>query len=127
MKKVSIIFFTLFLGIGTTFLALASQGLDPTRPLTGVTASLSDSEEIKKQLILESIFHGNNIHTVVINGQTMQVNDYIGEYRLVAVNDDSVVLRSTAERLKLYVFKKQASALQIKKSEGPHIHPHPHH
>ena len=124
MKKISITFITLILGLGMIFISVASQGLDPTKPLTGASTYLSYDEKIKKHLVLESIFHGNKVHTVVINGKTMVVNDYIGEYRLVAVNDDSVVLRSSEERLKLYVFSKKNSALQIKKSRSSHAHPH---
>ena len=97
MKKINITFFTLILGLGGIFISGASQGLDPTKPLTGASAYLSDDEKIKRHLVLEGIFHGKKVHTVVINGKTMIVNDYIGEYRLVAVNDDSVVLRSTDE------------------------------
>lgn len=58
-----------------------------------------------KKLVLESIIHGDGIHTAVINGKVMKPLDTIGEYKLTAVNDQSVVLRSDTQRLKLYVFK----------------------
>lgn len=76
---------------------------DPTRPF-GHSASASVLPEGKK-LVLESIIHGDGVHTVVINGQILKPYDHIGEYQLTAVNDQSVVLRSKTQRLKLHVFK----------------------
>tara|TARA_B110000881_G_C18301826_1_gene377409 strand:- start:164 stop:538 length:375 start_codon:yes stop_codon:yes gene_type:complete len=124
MKKISITLLTLALGVGTTFMSVASQGLDPTKPLTGTPTYLNDDKKIKVNLVLEGIFHGKQVHTVVINGKSMSVNDSIGEYRLVTVNDESVILRSAEERLKLYVFSKKVSAFQIKQSSNAHAHPH---
>ena len=80
-----------------------AANVDPTRPF----GQGSSSTEIinGKKLVLESIIHGDGIHTVVINGKVLKVGETIGEHRLVAVNDNSVVLRTATERLKLYVFK----------------------
>jgi hypothetical protein len=105
-NKASLIVFTLMILFVTTATYATDRGLDPTRPLSG---SKNANSEIRnsKNLILESIFHGSHgekTHVVVINGKTMKVNDTIGEYRLVAVNDESVVLRSPEKRLKLHVF-----------------------
>jgi|TARA_B110000908_G_C9967741_1_gene319768 hypothetical protein len=80
-------------------------GVDPTKPLFG--SKQSKVVKVAKNLVLQSIFHGSygeKTHTAIINGMVLQVNDYIGEYRLVAVNDDSVVLRSSDKRLKLSIF-----------------------
>ena len=82
-----------------------NKGLDPTKPLFG--GESAQIMNVGEKLILEGIFHGShggNTHTVIINGQSLKVNDTIGEYRLVAVNDDSVVLRSSDKRLKLAIF-----------------------
>ena len=82
-----------------------SKGLDPTKPLFG--SKQSSTVKIVNKLVLEGIFHsshGGKTHTAIINGKALKVNDTIGEYRLVAVNDDSVVLRSSEKRLKLSVF-----------------------
>jgi len=76
---------------------------DPTRPF-GHSATLSATSNGKK-LVLESIIHGDGVHTVVINGKVLKTLDYIGEYQLTAVNDQSVILRSKTQRLKLQVFK----------------------
>jgi hypothetical protein len=108
MKKISLTIFTLLISLClvTISASAADRGLDPTRPLWG-SKSANTVIKNQKNLILESIFHGSHgekTHVVVINGRTMKVNDTIGEYRLVAVNDESVVLRSTEKRLKLYVF-----------------------
>lgn len=80
---------------------LSAQSADPTKPFS----YSGGSEQVAQQkLVLESIIHGDGVHTAVINGKPLQVGDYIGEHRLVAVNNDSVVLRTETERLKLSVF-----------------------
>ena len=83
-----------------------AQDIDPTKPLSGTRfLSKIPAEAAKKaELVLESIIHGFEVHTVVINGQVLKVGDYIHQYELVAVNNTSVVLRSAEKRLKLSVF-----------------------
>lgn len=76
---------------------------DPTQPF-GRAAIGSTAVEKTNQMILESIIHGNGVHTVIINGKLLKVGDYIGDFKLVAVNDKSVVLRSEDERKKLHIF-----------------------
>ena len=86
-----------------TVLPISAQGVDPTKPLQGY--SLTDNNFIgEKKLVLEAIIHGDSVHTVVINKKTLKVGDSINEHRLVAVNDDSVVLRTDTETIKLYIF-----------------------
>lgn len=80
-----------------------SANVDPTGPF-GQGRALSQVAA-EKEFILESIIHGDGIHTVVINGKVMKPNDAIGEYRLAAVNDQSVVLLSETQRLELHIFK----------------------
>ncbi len=87
--------------------------VDPTSPFGH---SGSSSQVIaEKKLVLESIIHGEGIHTVVINGKVMKTNDTIGKYRLTAVNDQSVVLRSETQRLKLHVFKESVVNVSVAK------------
>lgn len=83
-----------------------SADVDPTRPF-GVSGSSSNSEEIKRDdgFVLTSIIHGDGIHTAVINGKIVKMFDYIGEYRITAINSHNVILRSKSERLKISVFK----------------------
>ncbi|WP_114326196.1 hypothetical protein [Candidatus Colwellia aromaticivorans] len=76
---------------------------DPTSPF-GHSATSSVTPNGKK-LVLESIIHGDGVHTVVINGKVLKTFDHIGEYQLTAVNDQSVILRSKTQRLKLKIFK----------------------
>lgn len=86
-----------------TFTA-SSTNVDPTKPFG--QSNTSSSVSVKEQtLILQSIIHGDGIHTAVINGKVIKPGEYISQYRLVAINDESVVLRSDDERLKLYIFK----------------------
>lgn len=98
-----------YLAIGVTltsslFSVILAQSVDPTKPLSvngNVTAMITDKGA---RLVLETIIHGDQIHTAVINGKVLKVGDHIGGHQLVAVNDHSVVLRSTEERLKLTLF-----------------------
>lgn len=84
---------------------------DPTRPF-GHSAALSATPNGKK-LVLESIIHGDGIHTVVINGKVLKTLDYIGEYQLTAVNDQSVILRSKTQSLKLHMFKSNVVKIKV--------------
>lgn len=77
--------------------------VDPTRPFGHKGSSTTTPNN--KKLVLESIIHGNGIHTVVVSGKILKTFDYIGEYQLTAVNDQSVILRSKTDRLKLKIFK----------------------
>ena len=76
---------------------------DPTRPF-GHSASSTEAVD-GKELVLESIIRGDGIQTVIISGNVLKMLDYIGEYQLTAVNDQSVILRSKEQRLKLTIFK----------------------
>ncbi len=80
------------------------QNVDPTAPLSSPGGVGSNSAGDNSKLILETIIHGDQLHTAVINGKLLKVGDYIGEFRLVAVNNTNVVMRSTDERLKLSIF-----------------------
>lgn len=94
-----------FIILFTTF-SVSARNNDPTKPLSaGASSSISKaSTTTKAELILESIVHGFEVHTAVINGQVLKVGDFIRQYELVAVNNTSVVLRSAEKRLKLSVF-----------------------
>lgn len=98
-------FTTVFLLLSGLFYSItpALADTDPTRPF-GHSATSSVTPNGKK-LILESIIHGDGIHTVVISGKVLKTLDHIGEYQLTAVNDQSVILRSKTQRLELHIFK----------------------
>ena len=85
---------------------VSAQNVDPTKPLSsnGFSSISKTGKTAKAELILESIVHGFEVHTAVINGQVLKVGDVILQYELVAVNNTSVVLRSAEKRLKLSVF-----------------------
>lgn len=87
-------------------LAVSAQNNDPTKPLlaSGFSSISKAEASTKAELILESIIHGFEVHTAVINGQVLKVGDFIRQYELIAVNNTSVVLRSAEKRLKLSVF-----------------------
>lgn len=98
MFKLLVLLLALFT-INNTFAVSFS---DPTKPLVGSSRSVFGPQ--KTDLVLKSIIHGNGIHTVIINNQLMKIGDSIGEYKLIAVNDNSVILRSSEERKKLFLF-----------------------
>lgn len=87
------------------FSAAVGAEVDPTKPFTGnKLSSLSNSNVVQEQLKLDSIIHGKNVHTAVVNGTLLKVGDTIGEYTLTKVNDKSVVLSSDDENKELTIF-----------------------
>lgn len=90
--------------LNLTLVAQASaREIDPTKPLSDY--QLIENKLVgKKSLVLDAIIHGDKIHTALINNTALQVGDSYGEYTLVAVNDDSVLLRTDDETIKLYIF-----------------------
>ena len=77
--------------------------LDPTRPFGHKQSSpIIDNG---KKMVLESIIKGNEIETVIISGKLMKKSDYIGEYQLTSVNNNSVILDSETDRIELNIFK----------------------
>jgi len=105
---VSLVFSFLFFSA-----SLFAGNVDPTSPF-GYSPTFSQ-KAAEKKLVLESIIHGDGIHTVVINGKVLKPQDTIGEYKLTAVNDKSVVLRSKTQRLKLHIFKESAVNVSVVK------------
>ena len=92
---------------------LSAAQFDPTRPFGKSTSSTGAPGG--KAMVLESIIHGDGIHTVVISGKVLKTFDYIGEYQLTAVNDQSVILRSKSKRLKLTIFKSNIVKVNVVK------------
>lgn len=88
--------------IGPTTSIAAS--VDPTRPFD--MSSSSSNAHVKRDggFVLTSIVHGDGIHTAVINGEIYKIFDYLGDYRITAINSHSVILRSKTKRLKIYIF-----------------------
>lgn len=84
---------------------MAYAEVDPTKPFNNIHSGSANTVTVnQEQLRLDSIIHGNNVHTAVINGALLKVGDNIGEYTLVAVNDKSVVLSAEGERKELAIF-----------------------
>jgi MSHA biogenesis protein MshK len=102
--------FILLCGVACS-ITQALADTDPTRPFGhSVTSPVTPNSQ---KLVLESIIHGDGIHTVVINGKVLKTFDHIGEYQITAVNDQSVILRSKTQRLKLHVFKPNVLKIKI--------------
>ncbi len=104
--------------IVTLSTAILAVEIDPTRPFgAGITGS-NESVELKREntFKLTSIIHGDNIHTAVINGKIYKMFDYVGEYRITAINSHSVILRSESKRLKIDVFKSKGFKSNIVES-----------
>ena len=79
--------------------------VDPTKPFGTSGSGVNGQEPRDGGFVLSSIIHGDGIHTAVINGEIYKMFDYIGEYRITAINSHSVILRSTTKRLKINIFK----------------------
>jgi MSHA biogenesis protein MshK len=96
-----------FVVMSLSYVASAASN-DPTKPFgqSDVSSNGAGGELLKNKLVLQSIVHGDGIHTAVINGKVIKPGERIGEYRLIAINDASVVLRNDDERLKLHIFKR---------------------
>lgn len=84
----------------------AQAETDPTKPfnISSTFSSSNNTEQAQGELRLDSIIHGDDVHTVMISGQLLKVGDTIGEYELIAVNDKSVMLRSPDENKQLHIF-----------------------
>ena len=78
---------------------------DPTKPFE-YSNTIIGQKDINKGFVLSSIIHGDGIHTAIINKKIYRIFDYIDEYKITAINSDSVILRSKSERLKLSIFKR---------------------
>ena len=87
-----------------TSMKSSAASVDPTRPF-GVSGSGSSQLKSEESFKLTSIIHGDGIHTAVINGKIYKMFDYVGEYRITAINSHSVILRTESKRLKINVFK----------------------
>jgi MSHA biogenesis protein MshK len=81
--------------------------IDPTRPFGVNGTDTSDQKKTDSGFVLSSIIHGEGIHTAVINGKIYKMFDYVGDYRITAINSHSVILRSKAKRLKINIFKRK--------------------
>ncbi|WP_019027306.1 hypothetical protein [Colwellia piezophila] len=79
--------------------------VDPTRPFGQSGSGSSSLVKRDGGFVLSSIIHGEGIHTAVINGEIYNMFDYVGEYRLTAINSQSIILRSKSKRLKINIFK----------------------
>lgn len=102
-------FFTRELVVITVLISSISMAadVDPTRPF-GVNGTDTNSQKkLDSDFILSSIIHGDGIHTAVINGKIYKMFDYVGDYRITAINSHSVILRSKAKRLKINIFKRK--------------------
>jgi len=81
--------------------------IDPTRPFGVSGTETNDQKKRDSGFVLSSIIHGDGIHTAVINGKIYKMFDYVGDYRITAINSHSVILRSKAKRLKINIFKRK--------------------
>ena len=86
---------------------IMAADIDPTRPF-GVDGTETNSQKKPDSgFVLSSIIHGDGIHTAVINGKIYKMFDYVGDFRITAINSHSVILRNKAKRLKINVFKRK--------------------
>lgn len=94
--------FKIYLLILVVFSVQTLAASDPTKPFSGYSKIAKGKQQAG--LVLKSIIHGEGVRTVIINNKVMKVGDNIGEYKLIAVNNNSVILRSDEGRKKLSLF-----------------------
>ncbi|MBV1879282.1 MAG: hypothetical protein KUG79_16690 [Pseudomonadales bacterium] len=118
----------LMLMASTTLVCTAAMDLsDPTRPLNGLAASLTDSDVDApgptRAAILGSVLIGPDRRVAIINGRAYEANDLVGEYRLTQIVEDSVTLVKGSERLELRLagttFKRKVKPLVPFSAKGP--------
>ncbi len=100
-------YLVIFISLSCVFVVfdLSAASTDPTKPFDYSASSVAGTDDNK--LVLQSIVHGDGIHTAVINGQVMVQGDTLAQYKIIVIDDNSVILKSDSERVQLYVFKNE--------------------
>ena len=82
--------------------ACAQPMADPTRPPPGVAESVPRLETVRGP-VLQSIMITQQSRSAIINGQRVELGGRYGDARVVKIDDNEIVLRSTdgTEVLKL--------------------------
>ena len=93
----------------TVFMYNAHNKRDPMWPLVNAGGSVVnyDSDLSVSDLNLEGIMSDNNQQVALINGRIVKVNDKIGNYVLVQINSNSVVLESNGQTYSLILKKEE--------------------
>ncbi|WP_445398820.1 MSHA biogenesis protein MshK [Zobellella sp. An-6] len=85
----------------------AASGLqDPTRPLSPqavITATETRPDRVLTPR-LEAIFSGGGRASAILDGRRYHAGDAVGEYRLVRISRDQVLLEGQGESLELTLF-----------------------
>jgi MSHA biogenesis protein MshK len=100
----------------------AKAELDPSKPFTASIASTANTgstgatEAVIKQvtLDLQSIIQQQEVRRAIINGKLVVEGDTIEAYELVAINTNTVVLRSAEKRLRLTLFTDVKTKIKTK-------------
>ena len=66
--------YRLTLLVAIFFSALGYANPDPTKPFGAISQAGAEATDKNKDLVLDSIIHGEGIHTVVINGKLLECN-----------------------------------------------------
>lgn len=94
---------TLLLLAGLSVTAVAETLPDPTRPPGGLFTAAGQNEE-KDQSGLQSVIIAPGRRAAIINGQTVELGDKLGDDRLIEVTERGVVLRGKHGRLVMTMF-----------------------
>ncbi|MES2212151.1 MAG: hypothetical protein V4490_03320 [Pseudomonadota bacterium] len=82
---------------------------DPTRPADFIVPNAGPAASTSKELVLTSIIRSPLRQVAIINEQSLQVGDAIGEYKVVQIVSDGVKIQSASK-----VFMLELNTLQIK-------------
>lgn len=91
--------------------------VDPTKPFS-ITAAPLAVRHVHMQgasMQLQSIIERNGQSKAIINGKLVEEDGTIGDYQLVAINKDNVMLKSAERQVELSLFRNVKNNLQIKK------------
>ena len=82
-------------------LSTNARQLDPTLPFA---KSVLDREAGAQKLKLYSVIVVGETRKVIINKKTMTVGDSLGEFKLIKIEKQKVVLQSSSDTIELFLF-----------------------
>lgn len=89
-------------GLFLSVSSFAEELVDPTRPPASIAAPVA--EAVVQAAGLQSIIISRNRRAAIIDGQTVELGDRLGDARLIEVNAAGVVLKSNKGRQVLMLF-----------------------
>jgi len=93
------------------FIEVKAESIDPTRPF-GHEVLLGGKLVSNEALVLQTIVEQEESQRVVISGKLLNIGDQIGEYKLIKISTNFVLLTSPERDLKLSLFSSVVTKLK---------------